>query len=58
MYKDNSAIINDDSIFHSPRDFNNRSKREELLFLIQWEGFSTEHNSWEPWEKLKSRFSS
>jgi hypothetical protein len=38
---------------HSPKDFNNKSKRNGLFFLIQWEGFSAEHNSWEPWENLR-----
>ena len=38
---------------HVPKDFNYRTKKGELFFLIQWEGFSAEHNSWEPWENLR-----
>jgi len=41
-------------IDHKPRNFSNKSKRCELFFLIEWEGFSEDHNSWEPWENLRN----
>ena len=38
---------------HKPENFNNKTKREDLFFLIQWENFGEEHNSWEPWSNLR-----
>ena len=38
---------------HHPKVFNRRDKRKELLFLIKWEGYGEESNSWEPWENLR-----
>ena len=39
---------------HVPKEVNYRTKKGELFFLVQWEGFNADHNSWEPWENLRS----
>ena len=38
---------------HKPKKFTASSKRDLLYFLIEWDGYGKEHNSWEPWENLR-----
>jgi hypothetical protein len=30
------------------------TKKSSLTFLVKWSGYSSEHNSWEPWSELRS----
>ena len=32
----------------------NSKKKSTLEFLVRWQGWSPEHDSWEPWENLRS----
>ena len=29
-----------------------RRVNQRLRYLVKWEGFSVEHNSWEPWDNV------
>ena len=29
------------------------TNKKNLKFLVQWDGYGPEHNSWEPWSELR-----
>ena len=37
---------------HRPKT--KRSKRSEMEFFVQWDGYDTTHDTWEPWAVLKN----
>jgi len=37
---------------NNPWVFNFQSYHRNLRYLVKWEGFGVEHNSWEPWDNV------
>ncbi len=47
--KDHHEFVVDTVLEHT----GNPKKKSELLFKIRWQGYTEEHDSWEPWKNLR-----
>jgi len=52
--KDVAAQDIDEYVVRDVLEHNGHSNnKEDLQFLIAWEGYSSQHDTWEPWENVK-----
>jgi len=51
--KDYKTWITEAVLDHRPKEKRKDMKRSRLQFLIKWEGYPHEQNTWEPWSNLR-----
>jgi hypothetical protein len=51
--KDYRTWITESILDHRPKKRRNRLLRSQLEFLVKWQGYPSEENTWEPWCNLR-----
>ncbi len=51
--KDYRTWITEAILDHRPKKKRKQLRRSQLEFLVKWQGYPSEENTWEPWANLR-----